>query len=171
MAVAQEKVKPVRTYYRNAADGSINDEYKLGNGNLTIQGGIDFVENYMNERIQYSVDKKVPKQVDKVYVIPLKDNTYGYYFTLRKTYEGVMFDTWKEGRNYQSGSSEALSVYDTAGVFMFEKDNVDFFYGNMIKVSKVRFWNVTSVTYSIFKKNQPISSIHSSITREFSPCF
>lgn len=129
MATAQGQADSVRVYYRNSADGSLEDTYNLADGEYSIREGISFVEDYMNNKMPYPVDSSAPKRVDKVYVLSLGNNRYAYYFTLRKSFDGIMFDTWLEGRLYQEGSPESYTVYDTAGVAVFEKNSVDFFYG------------------------------------------
>ncbi len=129
MAATQGQADYVRVYYRNSADGSLEDTYNLADGEYSIREGISFVEDYMNNKMPYPVDSSAPKRVDRVYVLSLGNNRFAYYFTLRKSFDGIMFDTWLEGRMYQEGSPESYTVYDSAGVAVFEKNSVDFFYG------------------------------------------
>lgn len=130
LSIAQGEYSNVQTYYRNESDSVLNSGCELNDGNITIQQGIEKIEKYINQESYNRNNADISLVVDKAYVFPLENKKNGIYFIYRRCFEGIVFDTWHDGRFLPEGSDESEVVYDVAGISIYEKDGIDFFYGS-----------------------------------------
>lgn len=130
LSIAQGEYSHVQIYYRNESDSVLNSGCELNDGNVTIQQGIEKIEKYINQESYNRNNADISLVVDKAYVFPLENKKNGIYFTYRRCFEGIVFDTWHDGRFLPEGSDESEVVYDVAGISIYEKDSIDFFYGS-----------------------------------------
>lgn len=130
LSAAQGQAENAVIYSKNDLDTILQKKYLLKDGEISIKEGIEFVEDYINNRKKYPVNTdSIPQVVDQIYVMPLHDELYEYYFTLRRTYDGISFDSSLDGR--LCTSEEENTVYDVAGISMIGKEDIDFFYGSI----------------------------------------
>ena len=125
---AQCIAKPERIYYRDALDGSLEDEYQLYDGKMSIADGIKCVEEYLNGDLYIPKEKNLKRIVEKVYVYELADNVYEYYFTFRRSYDGIRFDVAQDGMAVNSNSDNYGVTFDRGAIGMFECNKIEVFY-------------------------------------------
>lgn len=116
-----------KEYYRNATDGSLDDNYHLNNGDMTIQEGIDYVEEYVNHNLPFEKKDETTVEVDKVLACPVGDNTYELCFSLVRSYEGTRFDGAVDFKSQSIGGIDIKNYrYEFGGIAMFQTDDVEY---------------------------------------------
>ncbi len=80
----------IDTIYAGADDGSLDKEYQLLDGKLSVRDGIKFIEDYVNTKMPYETNPDIKASVYAVYVMPVTDDIYCYHFRMRRSIYGLV---------------------------------------------------------------------------------
>ena len=111
----------VAVYYKN--DESLDDEYPLLNGQMSIREAISFVEDYFQHLYPYNIDSKVSEVVYKVEVFDIGKETYAFELALTRQFCGLTADSGQTAGKMDREMHTYMK--DTTRVIMVEKNNVD----------------------------------------------
>lgn len=112
-------------YYVGAEDGSLQDVYETADGKMSVEEAIEQVENYFNNEFPAPLSQETEYQVARVYILKMPDGVYGFDCALRRSYEGVPFESANNGVRLQEGDE----MYDLTTVVLDRKSHILLFSG------------------------------------------
>ena len=112
-----------KIYLSNATDGSLDDEWQLLDGKMSVRECIDFVEEYMNTQMPYETNPDVKAKVYLIRVLKVTDEIYAYSCMVSRTMYGLTTEVYPSSYgNSQGGIRE-----DGGLVELIEHDEIDYF--------------------------------------------
>ena len=112
-----------KIYLSNAADGSLNDEWQLLDGKMSVQECIDFVEDYINTEMPYETNPDIKAKVYLVRVLKVTDDIYAYSCMVSRTMYGLSIEVYPSSfGGSQEGISQEMGVVE-----LIEHDEIDYF--------------------------------------------
>lgn len=150
----------VKTYYRYGDEVSLEDKWKLADGEMSVREGIDFVENYLNNELYNELklegcNEEVKLGVESVEVIKINENHYCFRYKVRWEVGGVVFLNADDG--YSLGSIDIW--YDTSEGYQIERNSLDMYMGN----SRVLKYDKLNETNEILPLSEAIKIIEDNI--------
>jgi hypothetical protein len=117
----------VATYYVNNKDDNLNDVYPLKDGIISIQDGINFMENYLNHELGIEENcSDVELKVVGVDVFKICEKYYCYRYRVVRKILGLS-KIWAES---PAGTGNINIHYDQNDAYMIYTNEVDQYYGN-----------------------------------------
>ena len=80
----------VKDYYASAKDGSLDEEWQLLDGKMSVREGIEYIEEYINNELPYETNPDIHMDVYGVTVLKVTDDVYAYHFRLRREIYGLV---------------------------------------------------------------------------------
>ena len=112
-----------KIYLSNATDGSLEDEWQLLDGKMSVQECIDFVEEYMNTGMPYETNPDVKAKVYLVRVLKVTDDIYAYSCMTSRTIYGLTTEVYPSS----FGEVQGGIMCDMGLVELIEHDKIDYF--------------------------------------------
>ena len=116
-------LETVKVYMSGATDGSLNDEWQLLDGKMSVQECINFVEEYMNTKMPYETNPDVKAKVYLVRVLKVTDDIYAYSCMTSRTIYGLSTEVYPSSFG---GGQEGIN-YDMGLVELIEHNEIDYF--------------------------------------------
>ena len=116
-------LETVKVYQSSATDGSLNDEWQLLDGKMSVQECIDFVEGYMNTQMIYETNPDVKAKVYLVRVLKVTDDIYAYSCMVSRTMYGLTTEVYPSS----FGGAQEGGHYDMGLVELIEHEEIDYF--------------------------------------------
>ena len=116
-------LETVKVYLSNATDGSLEDEWQLLDGKMSVQACVDFVEEYMNTQMIYETNPDIRAKVYLIRVLKVTDEIYAYSCMVSRTMYGLTTEVYPSSYgNSQEGIRE-----DGGLVELIEHNEIDYF--------------------------------------------
>lgn len=116
-------LETVKVYLSNATDGSLDDEWQLLDGKMSVRECIDFVEEYMNTEMIYETNPDVKAKVYLIRVLKVTDDIYAYSCMVSRTMYGLTTEVYPSSYgDAQEGIRE-----DGGLVELIEHNGIDYF--------------------------------------------
>lgn len=96
----------VKEYYADLDDESLQDSYKLEDGECTVAEAIAFAEEFQNEKRLIPHGKDFEIKVERVRACEFADGTYGFDISMHRVYKGVAFVGLYQGSSIQNQKLE-----------------------------------------------------------------
>jgi hypothetical protein len=105
---------------------SVNSDkvFKLLDKEIKISDAVNFAEDYLNN-IPVNYNKNLETAIDKINVLKLDKEHYGYRMTITRKYKDIPFSTMQEGNTTGAGNY----AFDMGEIFMVNSNDIDFAIG------------------------------------------
>ena len=112
-----------KIYLSNATDGSLDDEWQLLDGKMSVQECIDFVEEYMNTQMPYETNPDIKAKVYLIRVLKVTDDIYAYSCMTSRTIYGLTTEVYPSSfGGTQEGICQEMGLVE-----LIEHNKVDYF--------------------------------------------
>ena len=112
-----------KIYLSNATDGSLDEEWQLLDGKMSVKECIEFVEEYMNTQMPYETNPNVKAKVYLIRVLKVTDDIYAYSCMVNRTLYGLTTEVYPSSYgNPQEGVLEENGLVE-----LIEHKNIDYF--------------------------------------------
>lgn len=150
----------IKTYYVYDENVSLEDKWKLADGEMSVREGIDFVENYLNNELYNELNIKdcneeVKLRAESVEVIKINESYYCFRYRVRWEIGGAVFQAANDG--YSVGSIDIW--YDISDGYQVERNSLDMYMGN----SRVLKYEKLNETKEILPLSEVTKIIESNI--------
>lgn len=112
-----------KIYLSNATDGSLDDEWQMLDGKMSVRECIDFVEEYMNTQMPYETNPDVKAKVYLIRVLKVTDEIYAYSCMVSRTMYGLTTEVYPASY----GDSQEGICEDGGLVELIEHNKIDYF--------------------------------------------
>ena len=89
-----------KIYLSNMADGSLNDEWQLLDGKMSVKECIEFVEEYLNSQMPFETNPNIKAKVFLVRVLKVKEGVYAYSCMIGREIYGILTEVFPSSFGY-----------------------------------------------------------------------
>ena len=89
-----------KIYLSNMADGSLNDEWQLLDGKMSVKECIEFVEEYLNSEMPFETNPNIKAKVFLVRVLKVKEGVYAYSCMIGREIYGILTEVFPSSFGY-----------------------------------------------------------------------
>lgn len=89
-----------KIYLSNMADGSLNDEWQLLDGKMSVKECIEFVEEYLNSQMPFETNPNIKAKVFLVRVLKVKEGVYAYSCMIGREIYGILTEVFPSSYGY-----------------------------------------------------------------------